>query len=101
MIAVIGSWLKLSLSQIGDAVFGGGCCQEMWPKLSPLAFLILPFTSNRTSHSSNSFELSLYFVMSTASKITLGATTLFAAGVIVFVHYSQKVEQAVRSLSPT
>jgi protein PET117 len=33
--------------------------------------------------------------MSTASKITLGATTLFAAGVIVFVHYSQKVEQAV------
>ncbi|KAF2093434.1 hypothetical protein NA57DRAFT_81361 [Rhizodiscina lignyota] len=32
--------------------------------------------------------------MSTASKITLGLTTLSAVGIVVFVHYGQKVEQA-------
>jgi hypothetical protein len=33
--------------------------------------------------------------MSLASKITLGTTFIGAAGLIAFVHYSQKVEQAV------
>jgi protein PET117 len=35
--------------------------------------------------------------MSTASKITLAATTLSAVGIITFVHYGQKAEQAVRT----
>jgi hypothetical protein len=34
--------------------------------------------------------------MSVASKITLAATTLSAVGIISFVHYGQKAEQAVR-----
>jgi hypothetical protein len=37
--------------------------------------------------------------MSQASKITLGATSLFAVGTIIFVHFQQKAEQAVRFLS--
>ncbi|KAJ6443554.1 hypothetical protein O9K51_04733 [Purpureocillium lavendulum] len=32
--------------------------------------------------------------MSRASKLTLGATSLFAAATIVLVHFQQKVEQA-------
>jgi len=32
--------------------------------------------------------------MSTASKITLGTTILSTIGILVFVHHSQKVEQA-------
>lgn len=36
--------------------------------------------------------------MSQASKITLGATSLFAIGTIVFVHFQQKAEQTVRFL---
>ncbi|KJZ77405.1 hypothetical protein HIM_03129 [Hirsutella minnesotensis 3608] len=32
--------------------------------------------------------------MSRASKLTLGATSLFAVGTIVFVHFQQKAEQA-------
>ncbi|KAH0494822.1 hypothetical protein TgHK011_008407 [Trichoderma gracile] len=31
--------------------------------------------------------------MSSASKISLAATSLFTAGVIVFVHFQQKAEQ--------
>ncbi|KAK0755371.1 hypothetical protein N5P37_012199 [Trichoderma harzianum] len=31
--------------------------------------------------------------MSSASKFSLAATSLFAAGVIVFVHFQQKAEQ--------
>jgi protein PET117 len=38
--------------------------------------------------------------MSTASKITLAATTLSAVGIITFVHYGQKAEQAVRPAFP-
>lgn len=34
--------------------------------------------------------------MSSASKISLAATSLFTAGVIVFVHFQQKADQAVR-----
>lgn len=33
--------------------------------------------------------------MSSASKFSLAATSLFAAGVIVFVHFQQKAEQTV------
>ncbi len=33
--------------------------------------------------------------MSTASKVTLAGTALGAVGVVVFVHYGQKIEQAV------
>lgn len=36
--------------------------------------------------------------MSRASKLTLGATSLFAAATIVFVHFQQKAERAVRLL---
>lgn len=36
--------------------------------------------------------------MSSASKFSLAATSLFAAGVIVFVHFQQKAEQTVCSL---
>ncbi|RDA95557.1 hypothetical protein CP533_1205 [Ophiocordyceps camponoti-saundersi (nom. inval.)] len=36
--------------------------------------------------------------MSRASKLTLGATSLFAAATVVFVHFQQKAEQAVLSL---
>ncbi|RCI12188.1 hypothetical protein L249_0598 [Ophiocordyceps polyrhachis-furcata BCC 54312] len=32
--------------------------------------------------------------MSRASKLTLGATSLFAAATVVFVHFQQKAEQA-------
>jgi len=34
--------------------------------------------------------------MSRASKLTLMGTSLFALGTVVFVHYQQKAEQAVR-----
>lgn len=34
--------------------------------------------------------------MSTASKVTLGMTALSTIGIVVFVHYGQKAEQAVR-----
>lgn len=33
--------------------------------------------------------------MSRASKLTLGATSLFAVGTVVFVHFQQKMEQNV------
>lgn len=36
--------------------------------------------------------------MSTAAKVTLATTTLSAIGIVVFVHYQQKADQAVRSL---
>jgi protein PET117 len=34
--------------------------------------------------------------MSTAAKVTLATTTLSAIGIVVFVHYQQKADQAVR-----
>ena len=34
--------------------------------------------------------------MSRASKLTLAATSLGAIGIVVFVHYSQRAEKAVR-----
>lgn len=34
--------------------------------------------------------------MSTAAKVTLATTTLSALGVVVFVHYQQKADKAVR-----
>jgi protein PET117 len=37
--------------------------------------------------------------MSTKAKLTLAGTSLGALGIIVFVHYSQKAEKAVRSCS--
>lgn len=33
--------------------------------------------------------------MSTASKLTLAGTGLGALGIVIFVHYAQKLEQAV------
>jgi len=34
--------------------------------------------------------------MSRASKVTLATTSLMAAGIVVFVHYAQQAEKAVR-----
>jgi PET assembly of cytochrome c oxidase, mitochondrial len=38
--------------------------------------------------------------MSRAAKLTLTGTSLFAVGTIVFVHYAQQAEKAVRPLLP-
>lgn len=35
--------------------------------------------------------------MSRASKLTLLSTSLFAAGTVIFVHFQQKAEKAVRT----
>ena len=35
--------------------------------------------------------------MSRASKLTLLSTSLGAVGIVIFVHYAQKAEQAVQS----
>lgn len=45
-----------------------------------------------------SIDLSSPSIMSQASKITLGATSLFAVGTIIFVHFQQKAEKSVRLL---
>lgn len=34
--------------------------------------------------------------MSRAAKLTLAGSSLFALGTIIFVHYTQQVEKAVR-----
>lgn len=34
--------------------------------------------------------------MSTVAKLTLASTAVSAIGVVVFVHYAQRAEQAVR-----
>ena len=36
--------------------------------------------------------------MSQASKLTLAGTSLVAAGIVVFVHYSQQAEKAVSTI---
>lgn len=38
--------------------------------------------------------------MSRAAKLTLMGTSLFALSTVVFVHYTQKAEQEVRSIHP-
>lgn len=38
--------------------------------------------------------------MSRASKVTLAATTLAAAGIIYFVHWAQEADRAVGQVSP-
>jgi hypothetical protein len=35
-------------------------------------------------------------IMSRASKLTLATTSLGAIGIVIFVHYSQRAEKAVR-----
>lgn len=42
----------------------------------------------------------VYFSMSTASKITFGASCLFAAGSFIFINYSQKVEREALRQGP-
>ena len=38
--------------------------------------------------------------MSRASKLTLAGTSCMAVGIVVFVHFAQKAEKAVRRLHP-
>jgi hypothetical protein len=49
----------------------------------------------RTRYPSRDHPLHQQATMSRASKITLGATSLFTLGAVVIVHFQQKMDQAV------
>lgn len=47
-----------------------------------------------------SLERQVIDTMSRASKVTLAATTMAAAGIIYFVHWAQEEDRAVSQVSP-
>ena len=53
-----------------------------FPKLHVFLFVTTP---NRFDHT----------IMSTAAKLTFASTTVGAIGIVLFVHYQQKADQAV------
>lgn len=65
-----------------------------WTRLLLSTFVSTSYLYNKLGSIGLEFRLDLV-IMSTASRITLGTTILSTIGIIIFVHRSQKVEQAV------
>lgn len=65
---------------------------KLGPKLHPAKSLSTESTRTAAPFSSGTT------IMSRASKLTLAATSLGAIGIVIFVHYSQRAEKAVRAL---
>lgn len=63
--------------------------QLSFPRIAPKKNVVIIVFLHQTTTSLESIN------MSAASKATLAATSLSAIGIIIFVHYGQKVEKAV------